>query len=182
MDLDVHLHAIAQGDDRAFAAWLVAAEPRVRGSLRSFAADVDVEAVLQEALLRAWQVAPRVQRDGRGDSLLRYTVRMAHNLAVDEVRRQGRSRALEPDEDVAAPEEPLPDPRLRRQIVVCLDELPEQPRRAILARWEEGAVEHDRTLAERLGMQLNTFLKNVGRARAALAACLERAGVALGGA
>ena len=182
MDLDVHLDAIARGDDRAFSAWMVAAEPRVRGSLRTFAAEVDVEAVLQEALLRAWQVAPRVQRDGRGDSLLRYAARVAHNLAIDEVRRAGRSRALAPDEDVAAPEVEPPDPRLGQQVRRCLEELPEQPRRAISARWELGATEHDRSLADRLGMQLNTFLKNIGRAREALKQCLERAGVAMGGA
>ncbi|HMV67027.1 MAG TPA: sigma factor, partial [Myxococcota bacterium] len=158
------------------------AEPRVRGSLRTFAAEVDVEAVLQEALLRAWQVAPRVQRDGRGDSLLRYAARVAHNLAIDEVRRAGRSRALAPDEDVAAPEVEPPDPRLGQQVRRCLEELPEQPRRAISARWELGATEHDRSLADRLGMQLNTFLKNIGRAREALKQCLERAGVAMGGA
>lgn len=182
MDLDVHLDAIAHGDDRAFARWMAAAEPRVRAGLRSFAAEVDTEAVLQEALLRAWQVAPRVQRDGRGDSLLRYTARTAHNLAIDEVRRRGRTRALEPDEDVAAPEVPLSDPALGAQLRGCLDALPDQPRRAVLARWEQGPVEHDRALAERLGMQLNTFLKNIGRARKALQDCLERAGVALGGA
>ena len=53
------LHAqIAAGDADAFGQWLAAAEPRVRGSLASFARVVDTEAVLQEALVRVWQVAP----------------------------------------------------------------------------------------------------------------------------
>jgi hypothetical protein len=42
-----------------------------RGSLRSFAERVDVEAVVQAALVRVWQVAPRVRPDGRPEPLLR---------------------------------------------------------------------------------------------------------------
>jgi len=53
-DLDRHLPAIVAGDAQAFAAWLAGAEPRIRASLRGFAAQVDVEAVLQETLLRVW--------------------------------------------------------------------------------------------------------------------------------
>ncbi|MBA3397052.1 MAG: sigma-70 family RNA polymerase sigma factor, partial [Deltaproteobacteria bacterium] len=86
-DLDLHLGAIVAGDTRAFARWLAGAEPPVRESLRSFARVVDVEAVLQEALLRVWQVAPRFVADGRPNGLLRLGVRIARNLAVSEVRR-----------------------------------------------------------------------------------------------
>jgi Ca-activated chloride channel family protein len=65
------LHAqIAAGDADAFGQWLAGAEPRVRGSLASFARVVDVEAVLQEALVRVWQVAPRFTPDGQPDSLI----------------------------------------------------------------------------------------------------------------
>src|SRR5690606_14601871 len=71
IDLDVHLAAIVAGDTRAFGRWLAGAEAPVRDSLRSFARVVDVEAVLQEALLRVWQVAPRFEPDGRPNGLLR---------------------------------------------------------------------------------------------------------------
>ncbi len=37
----------------------------------------------------------------------------------------------------------------------------------------------DRSLAEALGMRLNTFLQNVARARRLLADCLREAGVAV---
>ena len=72
MDLDVHLAAIVGGDPRAFGSWMSGAEPRVRDSLRSFAQVIDVEAVLQETLLRTWQVAPRFVADGRPNGLVRW--------------------------------------------------------------------------------------------------------------
>ena len=45
------------------------------------------------------------------------------------------------------------------------------------ARFDDGGARHDRELAARLGMTLNTFLKNIGRARKLLIECLERRGV-----
>ena len=182
MDLDVHLPSIAAGDDRAFAALLAGAEEPVRRSLRSFAALVDTEAVLQEALLRVWQVAPRVERDGRPNALLRLALRIARNAAVDEVRR-ARVAPTEPEAleralhavDAGDVEGALPDPLLRRAIERCREGLPPAPRRAFEARATGGRA--DRDLAEAEGMQLNTFLKNVGRARTLLIECLGKAGV-----
>ena len=40
---------------------------------------------------------------------------------------------------------------------------------------------HDLDLAEGLGMRLNTFLKNVGRAKSLLAECLRKSGITLEG-
>jgi len=72
LDLDAHLAAIATGDADAFGRWVAGAEAPLRGALRSFAARVDTEAILQEALLRVWQVAPRVALDGKPNALLRF--------------------------------------------------------------------------------------------------------------
>jgi RNA polymerase sigma-70 factor (ECF subfamily) len=186
IDLDLHLPAIAAGDRTAFAAWLAGAERPLRDALRSFAARVDVEAVLQEALLRAWQVAPHLRPDGRPNALLRLAFRAARNLAISQVRRRGREEPPGDEEafqrmlDRLADEGPSPpDPLLRRLIQACLQLLPPQPRAALLARLSSGGVEPDRALAAGLRMQLNTFLKNVGRARASLADCLRSKGVDL---
>src|SRR3989304_4469619 len=86
-NLDLYLSAIVAGDTRAFGRWMAGAEPPMRESLRSFARVVDVEAVLQEALIRVWSVAPRFVPDGGPNGLLRLGVRIARNLAVSEVRR-----------------------------------------------------------------------------------------------
>ncbi len=187
MDLDAHLPAIAAGDASAFAAWLSGAEGEVRRSLRSFASSVDTEAVLQESLLRTWQVAPRLASDGRPNTLLRVALRIARNAAIDEIRRarldptgaEDLERALHDDAGAVHPAPP--DPLLRDRIEACRAALPRQPGRALAARLSARGGVDDRALAEALQMQLNTFLESVGRARRLLAECLSSAGVAWGG-
>jgi len=184
IDLDGELGAIVAGDPDAFARWVAGAEPPLRASLRPLAARVDCEAVLQEALLRIWQVAPRCRRDERPNALLRLGLRIARNLAIDELRR---ARGLSADEEAlevalarAAVVEPrAPDPLLRRAIEECRRALPQKPAAALEARLESAGAEPDQRLAERLRMKLNTFLQNVTRAKKLLAACLREHGVEL---
>jgi DNA-directed RNA polymerase specialized sigma24 family protein len=185
MDLDVHLAAIAQGDVDAFGAWVAHAERPLRDALRSFAAQVDTEAVLQEALLRVWQLAPRIgAADGRPNALLRFGLRAARNLAISEWRRLARSEPTEPQTleahaDAIASEAAVPDPMLRARIEQCRDQLPKKPALALAARLESGGREPDEQLAERLSMRTNTFVQNVARARQFLARCLEAQGIVL---
>lgn len=184
-DLDVHLLAIQARDAHAFGRWMAGAEPTVRVSLRSFATVVDVEAVLQEALLRVWQVAPRFVQDGRPNGLLRLAVRIGRNLAVSEVRRT-RARPAEPEDLERALAEAaeieggdVPDPLLRARIEECREALPDKPRQALEARLESAGGVSDADLAAGLAMRLNTFLQNFTRARRFLAECLRRHGVTI---
>jgi len=164
--------------------WMRHAEPALRRSLRRFAAAVDTEAVLQEALLRTWQVAPRVIPDGRPDSLLRMAHTIARNLAVDETRRR-RPEAVDPSliaEGIDGTErhEPKPpDPMLRRVIALCRAKLPPRPGQALAARLSAAGGQPDATLAEALSMSHNAFLQNITRARTLLARCLRKNGVEL---
>lgn len=180
-DTDLHLAAIAAGQADAFARWLGLAEPRLRGGLRPFADRVDTEAVLQEALLRTWQVAPRVRPDGRPDALLRLAARIARNLALDELRRRRvlpeEGEALERLAEEAFTAATPPDPLLRRLIARCRAALPARPAQAIALRIEAEGGASDHELAARAGMSLNTFLQNVRRARQHLVECLGRGGV-----
>jgi RNA polymerase sigma-70 factor (ECF subfamily) len=185
--LDELLPRIAAGDTDAFGEWMRGAEPRIRASLRSFAARVDVEAIVQEALLRVWLAARRFVDDGRGNGLLRLAIRIARNLTISELRRR---RLGAPEIDLAGPTgivgepgyadpEPPSDPLLRQRIVDCIGRLPRQPGRALAVRLESAGLQPDTVLAERLGMTLNTFLQNFTRARKLVAKCLERYGVDL---
>ncbi len=181
-DLDTHLPNIAAGDPDAFARWVAGAEFRVRASLTSVSGSVDVESVVQETLLRIWQVAPRVEPDGKPNSLLRLAIRIARNLAVSDLRRRrvrpevlARLESHTIDERVEAI---TPDPMLREAIAVCREQLPGKPSMALDARLT-GPGTPDKTLATRVGMKLNTFLQNVTRARKLLAECLKRAGIDL---
>lgn len=63
---------------------------------------------------------------------------------------------------------------VRQAIVECRDQLPDKPAQALLARLTSRGSEPDATIAERLGMQLNTFLQNFTRARRFLAECLKK--------
>lgn len=181
MDLDAHLPEILARDSHAFGRWMAGAEGPIRGSLRSFAAVLDVEAVLQEALLRVWQVAPRFVPDGRANGLLRLGVRIARNLAISEVRRT-RARPTEDADlehaladEAAEPEGEAPDPILRKVIAGCYERLPDKPKQVLRARLD--ARTDDASLAEAAGMRLNTFHQNFGRARKLLAECLRKHGV-----
>jgi DNA-directed RNA polymerase specialized sigma24 family protein len=179
------LQRIQAGDAQAFGDWMASAERPVRLTLGRFCEQVDVEAVLQEALLRVWQVAPRFVPDGQPHPLLRFAVRTARNCALSELRRTRPAVALEallveaPEDQAVSPDPP--DPFLRASILRCRERLPGQPAAALGARLEAGGGEPDLALAERLGMRLNTFLQNVTRARKLLRDCLTRAGVSLEG-
>jgi RNA polymerase sigma-70 factor (ECF subfamily) len=182
MDLDTHLPAIVAGDSDAFGRWIAGAEPSLRACLRPFATRTDTEAVLQESLLRIWQVAARVEPDGKPNALLRFGIRVAQNLARSEARRLrpqlSEDLALEQAAAEAAVAVIEPDPSLRERLRICLSKLPGKPSQAIHARLES-AGDGDDLLAERLGMRLNTFLQNVTRARRLLEECLARAGIRL---
>lgn len=183
MSLDVHLNAIVSGDALAFGHWVSGAEPRIRASLHSFAAVVDTEAVVQETLLRVWQVAPRFKPDGRPDGLVRLAIRIARNLAISEVRRSRPELAdvaeLERRASAHVDAPVQTDPMLRERIQQCLAALPAQPAAALRQRIAARGARHDLELADAASMTLNTFLQNIRRARAGLARCLERGGVSL---
>jgi RNA polymerase sigma-70 factor (ECF subfamily) len=183
MNLDLHLTAIVAGDAHAFGQWMAGSEETIRLSLRSFARVVDVEAVLQESLLRVWQVAPRFVPDGRPNGLLRLAIRISRNLAVSELRKQ-KATPTDGDhleaalaDDAPAPAEP--DPLLRDAIADCRDKLPPKPREALDARLHAAGGDDDAVIAESLGMKLNTFLQNLTRARKFLADCLGKRGITI---
>jgi RNA polymerase sigma-70 factor (ECF subfamily) len=186
VDLDRYLPDIARGDTVAFAHWVAATEFTVRRSVQRYATRVDVEVVIQETLLRMWQVAPRVVVDGQHNSLLRLALRTAHNLALDELRRSRRFVPQDNDPEQSAElgdelrvEALETDPGLRHAIVHCHEQLPEKPAQALLARVQSAGGDPDDVLAARLHMRLNTFHQNLARARKLIAECLRRAGVEL---
>ncbi|MBP7148713.1 MAG: hypothetical protein KBD01_14360 [Acidobacteria bacterium] len=175
--IDAAYRRTQEGSQSGFTSWVQLCEASLRSSLRSFARAVDVEAVLQECLLRMWTLARELDLDDRENASMRVAIRMARNLALDELRRSSRTERIEDlGEELVDVTPRWPDPGLRGLIQQCFERLPGKPRQALLARISGRA---DRDLARELRMQVNTFVQNVARARRALAECLERQGVRL---
>ncbi|MBI3450393.1 MAG: hypothetical protein HY049_15940 [Acidobacteria bacterium] len=182
--LDLLFSRVREGDMEAFGAWYARVALPVRRSLRSFARELDVEAVIQEAMMTMWRIAPRLDLQGAGASLA-YAIRVARTGALMEIRKHRGVTREEIDALERLPEgriEPaLPaDPGLRRAIEECLGRLPAKPRAAIGARLR-GMGESDAGLAASVTMSLNTYFQNIVRARRALRACLEGRGVSMKG-
>ena len=191
-NLDHLAPAIASGEHEAFAVWMSSAEPILRGSLRSFAAVVDTESVVQESLLRIWHIAARrSQPDGRPNALLRVALKIARNLAIDEARRRKREEPLLSG-DPRLPEgfdiggdppdldpQPLPDPLLARTIRACVEKLARRPR-IVFTAWLAGAgALPDRDIASGLRMSYDAFRQNLSRARGFLRECLLASGITI---
>lgn len=125
------------------------------------------EELLQEVFVRVWQRAGTYQ--GARGKPLTWVMGIAHNLAIDEVRRRGRRpvEAVERDDegqnallhsipaDDADPAE-LAWERLRReQILAALHQLPPAQRTLIELAYFEGYTQSQ--LAARLGEPLGTI-------------------------
>lgn len=175
------------GDPQAFAEWMELVHLPLRRSLGRFARAVDVEAVVQETLLRMWIQVTDPGRSLHGENAsLRFTLRLARNVALEEVRRARLGHLVSLDgldgpPDIPADPDPPPDPALRRAIAACLEALRGPARDALSMRLRLGHRLPDAVLAERLGMKVNTFLQNVVRARRSMSRCLEERGVRLRG-
>lgn len=179
--LDHAFEKTRSGDPAGFADWVRLVELPLRRGLARFAHAVDVEAVVQDALLRMWRLAPTLALEGP-DASLRFAHVVAKNLAREELRRARRFEPLPDDgaHDIAIEPEPPADPALRRIIVRCFGKLGGRPKRALALRLAGGAPRPDRELAAELGMTVNTFLQNVVRAREALRKCFAKHGLAQG--
>jgi len=178
--LDRAFRRTREGDHAGFTDWVRRIELPLRVSLRSFAHRVDVEAIVQEALLRMWVLARTLTLEGE-DASLRYALRLARNLALREMERgkifTPMNPGTEPRSEPQVDPEPPSDPSLRRAILECLERIPRQARAALQARLDSGGADSDRALAARLRMTLNTYLQNIVRARKHFARCLESKGI-----
>jgi DNA-directed RNA polymerase specialized sigma24 family protein len=158
-------------------------ERPVRGSLRRFARAIDVESAVQETFLRMWLARQDQEREFTGENAsMRFALRVARNVALEEVRRARLDHLvalddLDPSSEPSIDPAPLADKGLLRAIKDCVSRLRGKPRDALLARLARGHELHDRDVAASLGMAVNTFLQNVVRARKLVAACLEGKGL-----
>lgn len=134
----------------------------------------DAEDVAQEALLRLFRA---MQGGMRQRSPRSYAFSIAHNLAVDALRKNQRVRAPEPAQSHAtdsATEQRL----LREQIEHALAELPDNHRSALLLR-DFGELSYAE-IAETLGARAGQVKIWIYRARQRLSTLLDRDGQYIG--
>lgn len=144
------------------------------------------EELLQEVFLRAWQHAGAYQQArGRVPSWL---FGIAHNLAINEVRRQRRrpqdfpvGGAAHREQELAVLPDPAPAPpdaawaRLRREeLIRALDHLP-PPQRSAIALFAAGYSQSE--IANRLGEPLGTVKSRMRRGLHTLRDLLQARGV-----
>lgn len=167
-----------EGDPLAFEALCA----RMEGPLYGYALGMihdrhEAEDIAQESLLRLYRIASTGQlRDGGGSArALVFTI--AHNLAVDRLRRERHTQPL--DENTPAPEsQPAARALLREQLDKALAELPESHRSALMLR-EFGGLAYAE-IASAMDANLGEVKVWIYRARRRLAELLDRDGQYLG--
>ena len=136
-------------------------------ALRIIADRVAAEDLLQEVFVRVWQRAGTYQV-GRGRPLT-WVLGIAHNLAIDEVRRRGRRPQITEEREAdkvddllagvpspeAGPEEQAWEHQRRQQIGKALLQLPPAQRTIIELTYFEGYTQSQ--MAEHLGEPLGTI-------------------------
>jgi RNA polymerase sigma factor (sigma-70 family) len=180
------MQAYAQGDAAAFDALYARHEQplfrfvrRVLGTALAAQADE----VFQETWLRI--VNARASFRPQGAAWRTWAFTIAHNLAVDRLRASGREVVPEPADDGADPLDWLAaaldhsHPSTEdeafwraagRQLLQCLERLPDAQRAAFLLHHEDGASVED--LAERLGLPFETAKSRLRYALQKLRGCM----------
>jgi RNA polymerase sigma-70 factor (ECF subfamily) len=130
------------------------------------------EDLAQETFLKAYRRLNTFDTERRFSSWL---FRIAHNTAIDALRRRGPVE-IEPDQEPAVP--PPPDPveaaDLGRALDAALGKLRPDHRMAILLRYQQGFSYEE--IGDAMGIPEGTAKTFVHRARKLMAAALEKAG------
>lgn len=180
--------AYAQGDAAAFDELYARHEGALyRFVRRLLGAPLAAQAdeVFQDTWLRI--VAARATFQPQGAAWRTWAFTIAHNAAMDRLRTSGREVVLT---DAGEGDDPLewiaeqldmshPSSEdtafwraAGRQLLLCLDELPDAQRAAFLLHHEDGASVED--LAQRLGLQFETAKSRLRYALQKLRGCMQR--------
>ena len=179
--------AYAAGDAAAFEALYA----RHEGSLFRFVRRLlgaSLEAQADEVFQDTWMriVASRASFSPQGAAWRTWAFTIAHNAAMDRLRRSGREVSVDLQDDATDTLDWLADKldmshpssedlafwrAAGQQLLHCLDELPEAQRAAFLLHHEDGASVED--LARRLGLQFETAKSRLRYALQKLRGCMR---------
>ena len=162
---------------------ILAGSRQVKGTAAApLAAQADE--VFQDTWVRI--IAARASFSPQGAAWRTWAFTIAHNLAMDRLRASGREIGLQPQEDGEDPLDwlaatlDMTHPSSEdeafwraagRQLLHCLDELPDAQRAAFLLHHEDGCSVED--LARRLGLQFETAKSRLRYALQKLRGCMR---------
>ncbi len=163
------LRRYAAGDAEAAQLLLDRLAPRLyRLALRLLADPAEAEDIVQEAMLRLWQIAPDWQPGAAQPATWVY--RVAMNLATDRLRRR-RSVALdavaEPADEAPAPLQAMLDADRERALEAALAQLPDRQRTAVVLRHLEGLSNPEIAALMEIGVEAVESLTARGKRRLA---------------
>jgi RNA polymerase sigma factor (sigma-70 family) len=180
--------AYAQGDAAAFDELYARHEGALYRFVRRLlgsALAAQADEVFQDTWMRI--VSARASFAPQGAAWRTWAFTIAHNLAMDRLRASGREIGLDTRDDGEDPLDwvaaslDITHPSSEdtafwhaagRQLLHCLDELPEAQRAAFLLHHEDGASVED--LAQRLGLQFETARSRLRYALQKLRGCMRR--------
>ncbi len=145
------MRRIAAGDEGAYRGLIDQHLDGVHAFVhRMLGSRAEAEEVCQETFLRVWRQADRYVSRAK---LSTWIYRIAHNLAIDRLRRRrGPVAAIEVDELPASERSDLGQRELRVQVEAALSELPERQRTALTLVHYQGMSNAE--AAEVLGLGL----------------------------
>lgn len=178
---DALMVLFANGDSGAARILTARLLPRALNHAARVLGDRDeAEDVAQEAMLRLWRAAADWQTGGAKPSTWLY--RVTANLAVDRLRKAGRSVGLdesaEPEDDGPGAEEKLVQAGRLAALDAALARLPERQRQAVVLRHLEGLSNPE--IAEVLEIGIEAVESLTARGKRALAKALAGQKEALG--
>ena len=162
------MRRVAGGDREAYAS-LVAhhLSPITAYSQRMTGNPASAEDITQEVFLRLWLKA--AEFDASKARLTTWLHRMAHNLAIDQLRKRQREAPLEGVEDFeSAADEDTDDPA---RVLQALMQLPERQRSALTLTYYQDLS--NREVADIMGLGTRAVESLLVRARSALKKILE---------
>jgi RNA polymerase sigma-70 factor (ECF subfamily) len=158
--LTAHLLAARDGDDAALTAAIRTAQPDVRRFLRLLVDDADLEDVVQDTFIRAYQSLGRFRAESSGRTWL---LAIARRAAADATRRRVRQRRARERAERLAADATAPDPsdeHALRDLVAGLDR---ERREAFVLTQVVGCPYLE--AAEICGVPVGTIRSRVARAR-----------------
>jgi RNA polymerase sigma-70 factor (ECF subfamily) len=160
---------VAAGDAQAFRSVASAhLQPILRYCARLLRQSAEAEEVAQEVMLRAWQRAAEYEPKAR---LTTWLHRIAHNLAIDALRKRGHGTHELDDDQMPAPESGAPERLVERyntaqRVQAALQSIPERQQQALILCHEQGFSNPE--IAEVLGVGVAAVESLLSRGRKAL--------------